>query len=211
MQIFANTLLSLSRAGYGAKVSTFTARNSSKSGASLYRYLSSQSVAQSDGSRLFPEDVNIIYDSKCNVCKLEMNFLAKRDAEKINVGAPKLKLTDVESDGYDPKDPSNGGVTYESGMKAIHAVTSDGKVIKGVPVFQMAYEKVNLGWLFQITTWPVVKQLVDVGYKFFAKYRTYLTRGASVETLVRQYEEKKALELKMKEEDCDECNKTRQS
>jgi len=32
-----------------------------------------------------------------------------------------------------------------------------------------------------------------------------------VETLVRQYEEKKALELKMKEEDCDECNKTRQS
>ena len=200
--VFTTNLLSLSRAGYKAKGSV---------GSSLFKFscLSSQSLAQSERNRLFPEEVNIIYDSKCNVCKLEIEYLARRDAEKINTGAPKLKMTDVESDGYDPNDPANGGVTYENGMKAIHGVTSEGEVLKGVPVFRMAYEQVNLGWLFQVTTWPVVKQLVDVGYNLFAKYRTNLTRGASVETLVRQYEAKKALELKMEEEDCDECN-TRQ-
>mmetsp|Transcript_827 Transcript_827/g.1334 ORF Transcript_827/g.1334 Transcript_827/m.1334 type:complete len:219 (+) Transcript_827:63-719(+) len=209
-QLFATNLLSLSRAGghkTRAGVAAFTGRiHTNNRGSSLLRYTSSKSPIQHDNGRLFPEEINIIYDSKCNVCKLEIDFLAKRDAEKINVGSPKLKMTDLEADGYDPNNPANGGVSYERGLKAIHAVTSEGKVVKGVPVFQLAYEHVNLGWLFQITTWPVVKQLVDVGYSLFAKYRTNVTRGTSVEALVMEYEAKKALELKMKEEDCDECN-----
>ena len=55
-------------------------------------------IGENKATRLFPEEVNIIYDSKCNICKLEIDFLAKRDAEKINVGAPKLKMTDLESE-----------------------------------------------------------------------------------------------------------------
>ena len=157
------------------------------------------------GTRLFPEELNIIYDSKCNVCKLEIDFLRKRDAEKINIGKPKLKLTDLEDKNYDAKDPVNGGVTYEQGMAAIHAITRDGKVIKGVPVFAFAYEQVKLGWLFRITTWPVLKQIINVGYNIFAKYRTNLTRGASLGTLVKEYEAKKNIENQMNEIDCDTC------
>ena len=52
-----------------------------------------------------------------------------------------------------------------------------------------------------------MKNIVDVGYKVFAKYRTNLTRGASVETLVKEYEAKKALQMKMDNEDCDVCKK----
>ena len=153
--------------------------------------------------RLFSEELNIIYDGKCNICKLEMEFLAKRDAEKVNIGAPKLKLTDIESELYDENDPANGGISYEEGMTAIHAITADGKVIKGVPVFLMAYEQVNLGWLFRVTTWPVVKQIVEMGYDLFAKYRTNLTRGAAIHTLVEQYEARKQLQVEM--ENC--CDK----
>ncbi len=160
-----------------------------------------------DKTRLFPEEVNIIYDSKCNVCKLEIDFLAKRDAEKVNVGAPKLKMTDLESETYDENDPANGGVSYRKGLAAIHAVTAEGKVVTGVPVFALAYEQVKLGWLFKITTWPIVKNIVDVGYKVFAKYRTNLTRGASIETLVKEYEAKKALQTKIDDDDCDLCKK----
>jgi predicted DCC family thiol-disulfide oxidoreductase YuxK len=155
--------------------------------------------------RLFPEEINMIYDSKCNVCKLEIDFLAKRDAEKVNAGAPKLKMTDLEGETYDENDPANGGISYKEGMAAIHAVTADGKVIKGVPVFALAYEQVKLGWLFKITTWPILKQIVDVGYTIFAKYRTILTRGASVESLVKEYEAKKALREKMEDADCAAC------
>ena len=57
-------------------------------------------IGENEAARLFPEEVNIIYDSKCNKCKLEIDFLAKRDAEKINVGAPKLKMTELESETY---------------------------------------------------------------------------------------------------------------
>jgi predicted DCC family thiol-disulfide oxidoreductase YuxK len=131
-----------------------------------------------------------------------MDFLSKRDAHKVNIGAPKLKLTDLE-DAYDENDPANGGVSYKEGMKAIHAITAEGKVIKGVPVFLMAYEQVNLGWLFRVTTWPVVKQIVEMGYIIFAKYRTNLTRGASVDTLVEQYETRREM-LKKMQNSCDE-------
>jgi len=158
-----------------------------------------------DDQRLFPEEINIIYDSKCNVCKLEIDFLARRDAEKVNVLQPKLKMTDLESGDYDPLDPKNGGITYEEGMAAIHAVTADGKVMKGVPVFAIAYEQVGLGWLFKISTWPVFKQIFEVGYNLFAKYRTNITRGAGIEDLVREYEMKKAMQQKAKEEDCISC------
>ena len=177
-------------------------------------------------NRLFPEELNIIYDSKCNVCKLEIDFLERRDAKLaasataaagvsssssdtiLNGGLKqrKLKMTDIESDNYNPQDPANGGVTYERGMKAIHAVTADGKVISGVPVFASAYELVNLGWIFKFTQWPIFNTVVDWGYDFFAKYRTNITRGSSLEDLVRAYEEKnKILLLKEQEQGQDNC------
>lgn len=161
--------------------------------------------SRADQNNLFSEEINIIYDSKCNVCKLEMDFLARRD-EKINTNGRKLKLTDLEAEDYNPNDPKNGGVTYADGIKAIHAVKGNGEVVKGVPVFSLAYEKVKLGWIFKITTWPIVKEIVDIGYTLFCRYRTNITRGASVESLIKEYESRKALEREMtKAADCNEC------
>ncbi|KAG7372220.1 DUF393 domain containing protein [Nitzschia inconspicua] len=76
--------------------------------------------------RLFPEEGNVLYDSKCSVCKLEMEWLANRD-KQVNVKQSKLKLTDLEDPAFDAKDSSNGGIDYETGMAAIYVVTADGK------------------------------------------------------------------------------------
>jgi predicted DCC family thiol-disulfide oxidoreductase YuxK len=96
---------------------------------------------------------------------------------------------------------------YREGLAAIHAITHDGKVIKGVEVFAVAYQQVGLGWLFAITKWPVVEPLVQVAYEIFAKYRTNVTRGSSFDSLVQAYEEKKSLEQEKKAaQDCDTCN-----
>eukprot|EP00571_Detonula_confervacea_P012089 CAMPEP_0172313290 /NCGR_PEP_ID=MMETSP1058-20130122/19970_1 /TAXON_ID=83371 /ORGANISM="Detonula confervacea, Strain CCMP 353" /LENGTH=176 /DNA_ID=CAMNT_0013026927 /DNA_START=67 /DNA_END=593 /DNA_ORIENTATION=- len=153
---------------------------------------SSQSPSSNGGAKkLFPEELNIIYDSKCNICKLEMDFLARRDA-KLSVSVPrKLRLTDIESEDYDPNDPSNGGVSYEKGMAAIHAITAEGRVIEGVQVFGKAYELVGLGWLFKFTEWPILKPVVQWGYEMFAKYRTNITRGSSLKNLVEAHRGKK--------------------
>ena len=122
---------------------------------------------------------------------------------------PKLKMTDLEDENYDPNDPANANVSYAQGMKSMHAVTSDGKVLNGVPVFRVAYELVGLGWLFAITTWPVVKTIADWGYDFFAKYRTQVTRSSEVEELIRVYEERQKVKMAaatINEADCDVCH-----
>lgn len=157
------------------------------------------------GNRLFPEEINILYDSKCNVCKWEMEWLKRRDREVVNPSAPRIRLTDLEDPTFDPMDPANGGITYERGMRAMTAVTADGQVHQGVPVFRLAYQQVGLGWLFTVTQWPVLKTLFDFGYTIFAKYRTVVTRGTRIDTLISAYEEKKELEGSQKEDSCETC------
>jgi len=172
---------------------------------------------QDPTNRLFREEVNILYDSKCNVCKLEIDFLRRRDERLARIRAEqtghlgvepqtRLKFTDIECENYNPKDPANGGVTYEVGMASMHAVTCDGKVMSGVPVFQLAYEQVHLGWLFAVTKIPWVKRMADKVYNIFAKYRTNMTRGRSIDSLIRAYREKKDLmEQQKSEENCQVC------
>ena len=162
--------------------------------------------------RLFPEDLNIIYDSKCNVCKLEIDFLHRRD-QKVNGAQPRLRFTDLEGETgeYQPNDPANGGVDYATALASMHGVLSNGKVIKGVPVFRHAYQAVGLGWLFTITTWPLVSWIADRIYDIFAKYRTLLTRGATTRRLVQAYEERRALQRTAENDQaCDtgRCNTT---
>ena len=167
---------------------------------SWHRAARSSSAAR---TRLFPEELNIIYDSKCNVCKLEMDLLARRDERLFGANGRRIRLTDLECD-YDERDPRNGGVSYKKGMSAINVVFPDGRVIEGVPVFVKAYDLVQLGWLFRFTEWPLLKPLVEVGYQVFAKYRTNLTRGSSLDDLIRAYEERSS----SKSADCSSCTNT---
>ena len=171
---------------------------------SLSRVFRCMSSTSSPSSRLFEENLNIIFDSKCNVCKLEIEFLARRDA-RVNNPTRQLKMTDLESPDYDPNDPANANISYAQGMTSMHAVTADGKVLSGVPVFRIAYENVGLGWLFTITTWPVVKTIVDWGYDLFAKYRTKITRNTSLDDLIQAYEEHQRLKKRGSGDDCDVC------
>jgi len=166
--------------------------------------------------RLFPEELNIIYDSKCNVCNLEIEFLRRRDIklaakqqQEDQHQGRKLRFTDLEdAAGYNPKDPANAGVTYEQGMKSMHAVLANGQVVCGVPVFELAYHQVNLGWLFAVTKIPMIKRIADAAYDVFAKYRTQIKRGESVERLIEVYRQKKTLDQQQrKAEDCGVCNK----
>ena len=86
-------------------------------------------------------------------------------------------------------------MSYESAMARIHAVTSSGEVLDGMEVFAACYEQVGWGALFAFTRLPVVGPLVELGYSLFAKVRTQVTRGASLEALVaRRAEECAACE-----------------
>ena len=167
----------------------------------------SNSNINSDVERLFPEEINVLYDSKCNVCKLEMDWLVSRDIKLNGPNNRQLKLTDLE-DNFDATDPSNGGIDYAKGMAAIYAVKHDGSVYKGVPVFEMAYDKVGLGWIWKINQIPAVNKFLEWGYNIFAKNRTRITRGAPLEELLALNAAKKKAE---EEDDCEACNKIQTS
>lgn len=153
-------------------------------------------------NRLFDEELNILYDSKCNVCRWEIDFLRRRDERLNGSSKRRLKFTDIEE--KDPlSDPANGGVDYRRALSSMHAVTADGKVLQGVEVFRAAYEKVGMGWLWTVATkFPMTQWIADRLYAIFARYRTHLTRNASIDELVELYEQKKQEQVKCNDGKC---------
>jgi len=65
------------------------------------------------------------------------------------------------------------------------------KTLHGVPVFREAYEIVDQAWIFEATKLPIIGRSASMGYDFFAKIRTQLTRGSSVEDLIEKHYQKK--------------------
>ena len=190
MSVLAKTSTRSGGRGFGIFANAFSAgthpaRHRSAVSRSTRRFASPVATAEpaSAGSRLFPEEINVLYDSKCNVCKLEMDWLVSRDVRLNGSGGRKLKLTDLEDD-YDATDPSNGGIDYATGMAAIYAVKHDGTVYKGVPVFELAYDQVGLGWIWRVNRIPAVQRFLEWGYEIFARNRTRLTRGTPLEELL---------------------------
>jgi len=119
--------------------------------------------------------LNLIFDSKCAVCQWEVvNLRSLGSGDTIT-------FTDCEAPDYDPQLPKNAGISYERAMARIHAVTSTGEVLDGIPVFAACYEQVGLGWLFAVTRAPLIGELIELGYSLFAKVRPQITRGASLE------------------------------
>jgi len=140
----------------------------------------------------------MLYDSECPLCMHEVRFLQKRDKEKL------VKFTDICALDYDPA--SNGHVTYEEGMKKIHAVMADGKVISGLEVFEKVYDAVGLGWVYSFSKIPFLFRFGEKVYDYWAKKRMWLTGRPELEAVFE--ERRKTLEhlrksQKLKDKVCD--------
>ena len=127
--------------------------------------------------RLFPENLNVLYDSKCSLCQMEVRFLQRKDTSQ------RIRFTDIEAADFDESDPRNGKISYEEAMRRLHAVRSDGEVLQGTEVIRAMYSEVNLGWLYAFTKLPLIGTLVDRAYYLWAEYRTTITRGESLSSI----------------------------
>ena len=116
--------------------------------------------------------LTLLYDGGCPLCVREVKFLRKRDQS----GA--ICFVDVDSLDYEPALHQN--ISYQQAMARIHAIRSDGTVIKDVAVFRAAYELIGLGWLYAPTAWPLIGQLVNALYKLWARYRLPMTGRGSL-------------------------------
>jgi predicted DCC family thiol-disulfide oxidoreductase YuxK len=125
--------------------------------------------------------LTILYDGACPLCLREVSFLRKRDV-RLHADDPRLAFVDIDDPGYDPA--AWGSISYGQAMGRIHALASDGSVIRDVEVFRQAYALVGLGWLYGPSRWPLLRALVDGAYRLWAGLRLRFTGRPDLETLI---------------------------
>ena len=103
----------------------------------------------------------VYYDESCYVCSFEINTLRKRGE------ACGIEFIDISNPDF------NNSGDYESEMIG----EFDGDQTVGVETFRKMYEKMGFKRAVRFSRLPVVRSLVNVGYKVFAYgIRPYLPK-----------------------------------
>ncbi|MBY0585920.1 DUF393 domain-containing protein [bacterium] len=110
--------------------------------------------------------VEVFYDGDCPLCRREIDMLRRWDKKS------RILFTNIAAEGFDPAPLQR---THDQLMAQIHGRNASGELIVGVEVFRQLYQAVGLGWLVWVTRLPVIRQILDVFYRLFARYRLRLT------------------------------------
>ncbi|MCP4174731.1 MAG: DUF393 domain-containing protein [Fuerstiella sp.] len=113
-----------------------------------------------------PCAIEMFYDGDCPLCMRETRLLKRMDRDQ------RLRFTDIAASDFDP---CAVGKTMDELMAEMHGRLPDGRWVTGVEVFRRLYSAVGLGQVVWLTRLPIIKQLLNAGYFFFAKYRLRLT------------------------------------
>lgn len=112
-------------------------------------------------------EFTLLYDSECPFCKLEVDWLRRRDRRG------RLGAVDIAAEGFDP---AEFGLSAEAVHARLHGVRADGTVVEGMGAIREAWSAAGLGWAMAPTGWPVLRWFADLGYVVFARYRVPLGR-----------------------------------
>lgn len=122
----------------------------------------------------------ILVDGKCTLCRREARFMQKLDA-----GRGRLRIVDITAPDFSAADY---GASIEALMGQIHGITPEGSLITGMEVFRRAYRAAAEGggfgaWIMSravsITGWPLVRPVVDIFYRWFARHRIGISAFAA--------------------------------
>ncbi|MGC6487669.1 MAG: thiol-disulfide oxidoreductase DCC family protein [Planctomycetota bacterium] len=112
-------------------------------------------------------EFTLLYDSECPFCKLEVDWLRRRDR------AGRLGAVDIAAEGFDA---AQFGLSQADVHARLHGVRADGTVVEGMEAIRAAWAAAGLGWVMAPTAWPVLRWFADLGYVVFARYRVPLGR-----------------------------------
>jgi predicted DCC family thiol-disulfide oxidoreductase YuxK len=104
----------------------------------------------------------VFFDGDCPLCKREIEMIRNKDK-----GAD-LVLTNIAAKNFQPTDRP-----LETLMREIHGRYPNGQYVTGVEVFREIYQRIGFGSIVKTTRWPVVRQILDLGYRVFARLRFY--------------------------------------
>jgi predicted DCC family thiol-disulfide oxidoreductase YuxK len=114
----------------------------------------------------FGKEIEVFYDGDCPLCQREIQMLRKMDHLR------RIQFTSITEPEFNP---SELGLTQERLMAEIHGRLPDGTIITGVEVFRKMYGAVGFRWVATLSRLPGIRQVLDFGYRVFARNRLRLT------------------------------------
>ena len=109
----------------------------------------------------------IFYDGGCPLCVSEMRHLSKLDTESL------ISLENIHADDFSERFPH---IDQQRADQILHGQLANGEVIYALDVTYNAWALVGKRHWVAILRWPIIKQIVDYSYLFFAKYRSTISR-----------------------------------
>ena len=111
--------------------------------------------------------LTLFYEAACALCNAEMSNLMLRNTAGL------LRFVDVSAPGFKDCPP---GTTLPELMALMHGLTADGRVLRGVEVFRLAYSAVGIPQVAAITSLPLIAPLSEKLYALIARNRHRLPR-----------------------------------
>ncbi len=109
----------------------------------------------------------IFYDANCKLCSHEISLIIKRNKNNNLIAAP---LDDhIE-------EMKKHTITREAAMTLLHIVGDDDRVYIGMEAIRLMYRECGWNWQATVLGLPIIRQLSEIGYRIFAKYRYLMPR-----------------------------------
>ena len=109
----------------------------------------------------------IFYDGGCPLCVSEMRHLSKLDTESL------ISLENIHADDFSERFPH---IDQQRADQILHGQLANGEVIYALDVTYAAWSLVGKRHWVALLRWPIIKQIADYSYLFFAKYRSTISR-----------------------------------
>ena len=111
-------------------------------------------------------NLTLFYDSSCPLCAREMEALARLNAEN------KLAFEDIHAKDFTLRYPE---IDPRKASAIFHGRCQGGEMIYGLDVSIRAWNLLGkMKWL-KLLRLPIVRIFSDLGYRFFARYRSQIS------------------------------------
>ena len=110
--------------------------------------------------------LTLLYDGACPICAWEKRNLMRKDRHG------RLGFIDIHAADFDP---AVYGVTHADLMGRLHAVTADGRLIKGMDTLIESYRAVNWWWAY-VPLSLIPRPIAERGYAWFADHRYAISK-----------------------------------
>jgi len=106
--------------------------------------------------------ITVFYDGKCGLCSKEINHYRQIAPDDIFIWQDITQSSEsLEA----------AGISYEQGLKLLHAKDIEGNFHIGVDAFILIWKQLKR-WrlLASLVSLPVIRQLTDMAYRLFAHW-----------------------------------------